>query len=1769
MNTNNSGITNVDVLSVGALYIGGKRFRDIIRSLIAEDALEQLEIDTLRTLLTHLKTDGLSSEWIVNNDNRNAVLKTAITAIETKLAKIDTTALTEPSVLNNDNRNSVLKTRLDTAATDITSLTTRVTTAEGDIDNLETRETNVENKTKYITTSTTAEIPGLSGVTPAYIKIRPFETDEPIRAIDLFVNPDEPTDRGYLVAPVGRQTYMRMIGTANMTSLSQPQYNKIEMQTNRFSLEANDIKITCNPLDLTLSVGEISVPGTITLGAKSDTINIGTEPPNPLFENHINIGVVGFPTKSITSIKGFLNVAGCEWVLPKSDKFGLDTLIAFIPTAGLPAWVLSFALGSSIPSFEYSDIFVMKDGETGVNKSGEVTTSNEPKVKSLVLFNRDLNIARLTPIEGTFVASGTISKTTLNGSIRNSVFLDGGGDNKICLKHHNIAATDITEWATTEGNDKVNVFEIGGDSGILLHQGAANAGTDIKIINSKAGNIVLKVGTGGGIKSDTKESFTVLHDANYPGAAIGRLSPQAYATDETARTNNPIARLEIDCVANRKGIRLFGYDPASPFTLGPDETNLTNQLINTPAITTTTATATSYVINGNYTGDTTNRLYKDADNKLYWNGAEVGAGGSSSGGGGIDYYIPLANNIVNPAPNPTIQFMDELYVSNVTKTIKQSTTAVATGLLMASYRTPVFNKESNPTILGVQTVQQWLDWSENNTIGQIYGRLYYESAVSDNNLLYDRKYTNTVSTSYATVINGTPINAPASLFLISFQRVIFEFVDIDVTGTSCQIKCRLEGQDLITENWNILQTSLGTKTYTSDSINQNIDFLGENFSYEQTSTTNAPIKYRVSLYVSNGGGSIRQTVAGGTDLGAYQLGSNSINFARIRVLLYDGINQKKTIQHSTTPILFSLDLPVSVPYNISPFNFSRLGVELYMYQPTGGVNSNHIMTFYFNDGYISHFETSLNIPPVATPTLAQVMTSGAIASSDLSMGNFGITNVSSIENWNVKQLSNGTNITTSNNGGNYTITNNAPVQDINNNGTNITVSKTSNVATITNSAPVQDINNNGTNITVSKTSNVATITNSAPVQDINNNGTNISVSIASNVATINNTAPVQNIAAGAGIDVQINATTKTATITNLGVTGQATRDEDQALIEVGALPRKPDYWATNWAIADNTAVSHQDIYVSVDGKYIVSASGYFNNRYSIDYGTTWNNGNVNVLWTSVCGTSQGSKIFGFATFIAQNQAESLVFYTSANQGANWTQRASATFSGLTKVHRVRCSGDGTYVIATVINSAVGGRFLFSINGMLETPIWTSKQLLTTLPSGRTVGACMARSGATQFIIWIKDDNLDSKIFRSFDYGNTWTEVFGHLAGGRWTNIECDATGRFVWATRFDTVNNPEVAVWRSDNYGSGWVQAVGWNSIEEIWVSGTGQFVLGVSVPNPYLSNNRYLCISVDYGISILQYHALGNTTLFRTLNGSADGSVLVLGSASGEEGGFQSDGKIRIARQGLQNIQDLSVVGGTIAKLGGVYTLTNDVVLWVSSVLTRTNTSVIPLTFQAIDLTQFNIQYEFDINWNHAPSGTTIPDCFIEMNLNGISTAAIFLPQNQTGAFPAQTNWTNAITEGNTTTVSDINQSYRQRFFTGYAPLQVQTTTFRNRTRISGELSLSRRITGESGITDNSINSRQLLNKFNCDNSLIQNISTTQWYSYAPANSGSSEWAYSHQRIHGTAIWELSAGDFWSAGPTPFNAGISNLTLFFSTLAYGVVNRSAETSCRIYRVRK
>ena len=90
---NNAGIYNFDNLNTQTLYIKGKRFEDYILELTLEDAFDLDQINELKLILQYLNTSGLTTEWIVNNDNINAQLKTLIVALQNK-----TRFITEASV---------------------------------------------------------------------------------------------------------------------------------------------------------------------------------------------------------------------------------------------------------------------------------------------------------------------------------------------------------------------------------------------------------------------------------------------------------------------------------------------------------------------------------------------------------------------------------------------------------------------------------------------------------------------------------------------------------------------------------------------------------------------------------------------------------------------------------------------------------------------------------------------------------------------------------------------------------------------------------------------------------------------------------------------------------------------------------------------------------------------------------------------------------------------------------------------------------------------------------------------------------------------------------------------------------------------------------------------------------------------------------------------------------------------------------------------------------------------------------------------------------------------------------------------------------------------------------------------------------------------------------------------------------------------------------------------------------------------------------------
>jgi hypothetical protein len=685
-------------------------------------------------------------------------------------------------------------------------------------------------------------------------------------------------------------------------------------------------------------------------------------------------------------------------------------------------------------------------------------------------------------------------------------------------------------------------------------------------------------------------------------------------------------------------------------------------------------------------------------------------------------------------------------------------------------------------------------------------------------------------------------------------------------------------------------------------------------------------------------------------------------------------------------------------------------------------------------------------------------------------------------------------------------------------------------------------------------------------------GSGISVTPTNGSYAIAN-AGIISITAGTGISV--STTNGVAQITNTAIgTGTAAvleniRDEQQSLYEVGALPRKPDYWATNWSVADSAVRSHQDIYVSVDGKIIATASGAgFAIRYSTNYGTTWNDGNVSasdLTWYSICGTSNGSKLFAFGRFFAQNQASSLLLYSSTDQGATWTQITADVFTGLSSVNRVRCSGDGKYILANVTNVATQGRYLYSSNGGAT---WVEKNLNASLPIGYTNGVAMSRSGAVQFITWINDTGTSSGIFRSIDYGATWTQTQAHLSGGNFTHIECDATGRFVYATRYVNISTPIVENRRSDNYGNDWYGG-GLNGVEDIWVSATGQFVCGVS--NPQGGGTPYLTYSSDYGRT---FAGIGNpassvNNTYRTINGSADGSVLVLGSVNFSEGVFVGDGKIRIAREGQQNIQDFQVTGnGTISKANGIYslnipsTLASEQLIYKG--LVNINSGVYTLTWPTrIDLTQYKLKYEIFINYSYLAS--QLPQAFIELGLNSVRGSSI---GSGSSLFmrPCVTNWTNNITNG-TGGINEYNQSYRHRFYCGYRAASTWGNDYRNRQVLSGEIILNRRASADPGYAQDATgNSYEILNRFTSDHHLlVKNLYTTEHYVWSPDFSTDPD---HHQRIHGSALWNPTAGSQWANN---LAVGINDITLYFSDVNNQSVYyaRPAEIQYSIYRVNK
>lgn len=592
--SNNAGIFNFDNLNAQSLFIRGKPFEQFITELAFEDQFEQGEIDEIKLLLQFLNTSGLSSEWIVDNNNKNQDLKTLITALETKLANITTTSLTQNSNLTDDNRNSVLKTRIDghDASFNVVDasmnaifvraniLDASMNTLTGRVDGNDGSIATLNGKTRYVSSTQ-----GTNG--------------NPNIFSDFIVNVNDRILNKVLLETADGAN---MIAMVTNTSTLQGQN---DFPNNRILLNApaGRIQMDCKSLQLQgtlIEMGADFVIGgesEIRIGQKKSNIKIGSHQAPDLNEpTIITIGARSATQNTHTNLEGnvFTNEARFE-SLSKSQALSLSALLGIITSSGLPLYINIIAsLGLS--SYVHSDLF----GLTGtLVKNGDLATTNDIKIKSYSLYNTDLNFIDLFPVENTFIASGSSSKTLLLGSIKEQVFKNGSD---ITLRHNNILATNIN-WVLSEANDNVNALCIKGNDGILLHQGASSVGASMKILNSKSGKIELLIGNAG-TQASCLTGLTIDFNSGQPQVICGTKG----GLQNVQQTKSKLLVHQSD-TAGDVGIEVV-KNPANSANAPLNRTTISDNNVDTPSLSLKT----------NFTGTTTKALYLDASDNLNYNG---------------------------------------------------------------------------------------------------------------------------------------------------------------------------------------------------------------------------------------------------------------------------------------------------------------------------------------------------------------------------------------------------------------------------------------------------------------------------------------------------------------------------------------------------------------------------------------------------------------------------------------------------------------------------------------------------------------------------------------------------------------------------------------------------------------------------------------------------------------------------------------------------------------------------------------------------------------------------------------------------------------------------------------------------------------------------------------------------------------------------------------------------------------------------------------------
>lgn len=1032
---NSAGLVSFNILNVNTLYIEGVLFEGGgTGGLQAQiDAIDATLNNDILPITNRIDLTGLTGNLVITDANKNSVLKTAIDNINTQIAgfnKFDLTGLTGVGscVITNATTNQALNGLISTNTSAIATHTSQIasnTTAIGiNTSNIASNTSNIATNTSNISTNTSNIATNTSAISSINSQITSINNS--ITAINAkLANFSVWNVGGTTMSGIRNNTGFAIDHSADDSSNGLFVYPNGDAHNAQVRIETAQDKQLYMRGGGAVAIyaganGTILNRNTILIGDETDHIQIGSFSGAVKFPL-IYIGTSGaglipsqtqmrgswFFNNFTTSIyDGVLSASGANQLITAKTSLFLSGLnvVAPVDLVNISAIVGGITLNAG------AGILALNVGVGSISMScagGAVSINTGGGAMSINLGAGVLNMASGT---------GNSNWTTINGNL----YLGAGkgtGGSAGSIQLRAVGTISISPDTNTE-IDKTSYVE--------MKDGSAPATTTRKLYHtggqlwydgtqlSNQTNVKSLVAGTGISLSNASGAWTITATATTP-----TLSQVLYAGN-TANVpiymnNNDITGVKdivgVNC--NFNGNSYF-YNIVPNFISGWNVKSLVAgggiNLVNNFGAWTISATATTPSLSqvlavgsvGNEMTLTTANITTGNFNTINtynitgWNVKELTAGSgvaitntsgnytiSASGGGGGETNFILQNttSVVNTNP---VNSMTTTYTSTAGTTITRNAYTANVEYAMGKFKSGYLLGSANLILSGIYTADLY-GLLTSNQPSYLYSKFFHiaERSSPTTEFLIDKSltYTTIVDTFTSTYLRGSPIIIPVvsnGLSSIVVYSISFPEVRIVCSPNNTYIRFSMlnqAGTGLFSVPDILITSADSTATRT---------FNLETTSFAFTSATSS-YSFQMDVYSTNGTTPIlSQPKKRSNNDCVYQLN------ATIKHLMYDGTSNKTLLTNGLNTIYqLSIPFPFSA-YDISVFtNYSKIQYEPFFIQPSGSTTG-HSMVLSFQDGALSHLTTSISTSTATTPTLSQVLTAGATASTNINMNGFTI-----------------------------------------------------------------------------------------------------------------------------------------------------------------------------------------------------------------------------------------------------------------------------------------------------------------------------------------------------------------------------------------------------------------------------------------------------------------------------------------------------------------------------------------------------------------------------------------------------------------------------------------------------------------------------------------------------------------------------------------------------------------------------------------------------------